>query len=298
LCPATDGTKPRFPRPDRWIFPLNYRHDFHAGNFADLLKHVLLLELIGRMTAERAALTVLDTHAGAGLYDLEGEAALRSGEAAAGIARLMNDPQAPAVFGPLKAAVRAANPGRGVRFYPGSPVLALGALRPGDRYIGCELRPDDHVRLQRAVRDTRSQALALREDGYVVLGKPMFAQQRRLVLIDPPFERGDEYRRLLAALAGPLKRRGPDVFAIWLPLKDLETLDGFLRGLEALRPPATLVVQVRLRPLDDPTRMNGCALVVVGGPDLSATAREACGWIAAKLGDPGSQTRVELLGAA
>ena len=274
---------------------LNYRHDFHAGNFADLLKHGLLLHLLKRMMASAGPLTVLDTHAGAGRYDLEGDEARRSGEAQAGVVKLMADPDAPAAFDLLKAAVLAANRDKGARFYPGSPALALAAIRPGDRYVGCELRPDDHARLDRVVREADRRGQALRKDGYAVVGEP--STTRRLVLIDPPFEAGDEYRRLLSTLAAALLRGWEDdVFAVWLPLKDLETFDGFLRGLEAMRPPRTLVAEVRLRPLDDPTRLNGCAVVVIGGPDVSDVAQDICHWIVARLGEAGGEARVSRLG--
>ena len=274
---------------------LNYRHDFHAGNFADLLKHGLLLHLVKRMTAGGGPLTVLDTHAGAGRYDLEGDEARRSGEAAAGVARLMADPDPPEALEPLAAAVMAANRGGALRFYPGSPALVLAAIRPGDRYVGCELRPDDHARLDKVVREADRRGQALRKDGYLVAGEA--STMRRLVLIDPPFEAGDEYRRLLSTLAAGLMRGGADdVFAIWLPLKDLETFDSFLRGLEAMRPPKTLVAEVRLRPLDDPTRMNGCAMVVIGGPDVSDAAQDICHWIVARLGETGGEARVGWLG--
>jgi len=274
--------------------PLNYRHDFHAGNFADLVKHALLLEAFRALAADPSPLTILDTHAGAGLYDLEGEAARRSGEAVA-IQRLMADPAAPAAFDALKAAVRAANPGGGVRFYPGSPALALGVMRKADQFVGCELRPDDHARLARLVRDTGKKGQALARDGYEVLAEPFPADRRRLVLIDPPFERGDEYRRLLSGLAALFRRGGEPVAAVWLPLKDLETLDGFLRGLEAMGPPPTLVVQARLRTLDDPTRLNGSVMVMIGAADLSETAGAVCHWVVASLGDTGGEARIERL---
>ena len=276
---------------------LNYRHDFHAGNFADLVKHGLFLHLLNRMMASPAPLTVLDTHAGAGRYDLEGDEARRSGEAEAGVAKLMADPDAPAAFDLLEAAVLAANRGKGARYYPGSPALALAAIRPGDRYIGCELRPDDHARLDRVVREADRRGQALRKDGYAVAAEP--STTRRLVLIDPPFEAGDEYRRLHSTLAAALMRGWEDdAFAVWLPLKDLETFDSFLRGLEAMRPPRTLVAQVRLRPLDDPMRMNGCAMAVIGGPDLADVAGEICHWVVARLGETGGEARVGWLGPA
>jgi 23S rRNA (adenine2030-N6)-methyltransferase len=237
---------------------------------------------------------VLDTHAGAGIYDLEGESARRSGEGRAA-ARLMADDAAPPAFDALKAAVRDANPEGGVRTYPGSPLLVAAALRGGDAYTGCELRPDDHARLAAALAPYGRRARALQRDGYAVLAAPV-PPTRRLVLIDPPFERGDEYPRLVGAVGTAVARNPRDIFLIWLPLKDLETFDSFLRGLEAHGLPPTQVFEVRLRALDDPTRLNGCALVQIGGPDVAADGEAACRWIVASLGEAGGQARITRLG--
>jgi 23S rRNA (adenine2030-N6)-methyltransferase len=126
---------------------LNYRHAFHAGNFADVMKHAILLELLAALTRESGGLTVIDTHAGAGIHDLRGGEASRTGEAAGGVVKLMAA-EAPPVFDSLKAAVRRANRGDEIRFYPGSPLLIADALRARDRLIACELRPDDYAALK------------------------------------------------------------------------------------------------------------------------------------------------------
>lgn len=278
---------------------LNYRHAFHAGNFADLVKHAILLELLARREAH-GSLTVFDTHAGAGIYDLNGEAAQRSGEAAAGITRLMADVHAPAAFDRLKTAVSAANPGEELRVYPGSPALALGALRRRDRYIGCELSRDDHASLTQLIsRYSAGQhptAEALNRDGFAEAAK--LAPPRNigptLILVDPPFEGGDDYARIVE-LAGILRYQDYAGLAVWTPLKDLETFDALLRNLEALARPAIQVAEARLRSLDDPTRMNGCAMILINLPDVSAEAQAICGWTAAMLGEPGGEGRVSLL---
>src|SRR5436190_3068577 len=128
---------------------LNYRHAFHAGNFADLVKHAALLAVLARLQAEASPLSVIDTHAGRGLYDLAGPEAVKSGEAEAGIARLMAATDAPADFDALTAAVRTLNGAGPIRRYPGSPWLIAECLRPGDRYLACELRGDEHGALNR-----------------------------------------------------------------------------------------------------------------------------------------------------
>src|SRR5579875_2508685 len=166
----TNGAKPSS-APLQVEAALNYRHAFHAGNFADLVKHAILLDLLARLTAGREPLEVIDTHAGAGLYDLQGDAARMSGEAEAGIWRLMQAEDAPAAFRSLEQAVRDANPDGGLRLYPGSPLLAVRALRSGDSYTGCELRPDDADQLRSVLRSRAPRgvkAQALKADGYAV----------------------------------------------------------------------------------------------------------------------------------
>jgi len=265
---------------------LNYRHAFHAGNFADLVKHAALLQVLGRLEGE-GPLTVIDTHAGRGLYDLAGVEAKKSGEAEAGIVRLMAADDAPSAFAGLAAAVRALNRGGAVRRYPGSPWLIAEALKPADSYVACELRPDEHAAL-RDLMKARRNVRTLCADGYDVAVSETPASGRVLVLIDPPFERPDDYRRIVETLAGVRRRNRAAAALVWLPLKDLETFDGFLRGLEdELRTPA-LVAETRMRPLTDPMKMNGCALVLLGAPQGMAGVLEAvCGWTATTLGERG-----------
>ncbi|HTK35710.1 MAG TPA: 23S rRNA (adenine(2030)-N(6))-methyltransferase RlmJ [Caulobacteraceae bacterium] len=276
---------------------MNYRHHFHAGNFADLLKHGLVLQLLERLMADSSPLAVLDVHAGAGVYDIEGEAARRSGEAAKGVVRLMQAADTPPAFGPLKQAIRRLNPKGGERFYPGSPALFAERLRPGDRYLGCELRPDDHAALEQSLRG-RPGARALQRDGYEVLAEEAGRGPRRLVLVDPPFERGDDYARTAEGV-GRADGRPGDAFVIWTPLKDLETFDAFLGGLLDAGAENGLVVEARLKPLDDPLRMNGCALVILADPGVAtsmfAPARAIADWIVTRLGDAGGEARVEPL---
>jgi 23S rRNA (adenine2030-N6)-methyltransferase len=265
---------------------LNYRHAFHAGNFADLVKHAGLLQLLARLAAG-PPLTVIDTHAGRGLYDLAGAEARKSGEAEAGIVRLMREADAPAEFGPLVQAVAALNGGGAVRRYPGSPWLIAHALRPADRYLACELRAEEHAALRELMKG-RANVHTLCADGYAAAVEECPARGRVLALIDPPFEKPDDYGRVVETLAG-LRRRNREAQAlVWLPLKDLETFDGFLRDLEdAVDVPLT-VAEARLRPLTDPMKMNGCALVLAGGPDLEGPLGAICGWVAQALGDGGS----------
>jgi 23S rRNA (adenine2030-N6)-methyltransferase len=280
---------------------LNYRHHFHAGNFADVMKHALWLQLLARLTNEIAPLTVIDTHAGTGLYDLQDDQARRSREAEAGVGRLMADGAAPPVFAPLKEAVLAVNPASGLRFYPGSPLLSVGALRRGDRYEGCELRADDQRALQKLfyprMRSNGVEVRATLTDGYRLLGRTEPRDGGRLAhLIDPPFERGDEYERVITGVSRALALNPHAVFAIWAPVKDLETFDAFLRGLEALHPPSLTVAEARLRPLLDPMTMNGSAMILIGAPDLRAEAQAICDWVVRTCGEASGKALVRKLG--
>ena len=271
---------------------MNYRHAFHAGNFADLVKHATLLILLDRLTRAADPLTVVDTHAGAGAYDLRGEAAAKSGEAQAGIVRLMADAQAPAVFAPLKAAVGRLNPGGPVRLYPGSPLLIAAALRPADRYLACELRPDDHATLQQALKPYPF-ATARLADGYAAAPGALDPRRRALVLIDPPFEAADDYDRIAAAVSAILARQPAACVAVWVPLKDLETFDALLRRLEDAGVTDLLVAEARLRPLTDPLKMNGCAMLLVGAPaGLEPSLTAVVHWVAENPGNAGGMGKV------
>lgn len=261
---------------------MNYRHAFHAGNFADLVKHAALLELIARLGRP---LSVIDTHAGRGLYDLASAEALKSGEAEAGIARLMTA-KAPPEFDALKEAVSVLNGGRSLRRYPGSPVLIAEAIKGRGTYLGCELREDEHMALRSALKgkpgvETRAA------DGYDTAIDRCPSRGETLVLIDPPFERADDYDRVVGAVAAVRRRNPAAVVLAWLPLKDLQTFDGFLRDLEDVADDV-LICEARIRPLTDPLKMNGCALALVGGPaGMQDVLAAVGGWVATNLGKNG-----------
>jgi 23S rRNA (adenine2030-N6)-methyltransferase len=268
---------------------LNYRHAFHAGNFADLVKHAALIELLSRLTQAKAPLTVIDTHAGAGRYDLGGPEAQRSGEAAAGVARLMAATDAPAPLQALRRAVAAAEKAWSGPAYPGSPWLTAERLRPRDRLVACELRPEEHGALARLLRG-RANVETRCTDGFAAAAQALPARGPALALIDPPFERADDYRRTAAAARAALVRNAGAVLMIWLPLKDLETFDAFLRSLEdAARRTPLLIAETRIRPLSDPMRMNGCVLAFANPPaGFEAPLQAACDWVAETLGQGGS----------
>src|SRR5260370_22282536 len=183
---------------------MNYRHAFHAGGFADVIKHIVLARILTSLQDKQASFRVIDTHAGAGLYDLTSDEARRGGEWLTGIARLMqarfSEKTAP-LLKPYLDIVRAFNPQRDLEAYPGSPLIARALLRPQDRLTACEVEPQARKRLIDALRrDTQARVVDL--DGWVAL--PAFVppkERRGLVLIDPPYEQKDEFERLAGGFA-------------------------------------------------------------------------------------------------
>jgi 23S rRNA (adenine2030-N6)-methyltransferase len=271
---------------------MNYRHSFHAGNFADLVKHALLLWLLERRGAD-GPLTVIDTHAGAGLYDLTGDGA-RSKEAEAGVARLMAADRRPPLIEALARAVARLNPDGGAALYPGSPLLVAQTLRDDDRYVGFELNPPVLDMLTEAL-ESYPEAAAEGGDGYDQARIWAGEATGPLVLIDPPFEKPDDYLRAADTGAAIVRADARATVAIWTPLKDLETFDGFLRRLDQAGAQRVLVAEARLRPLTDPMRMNGCAVVILNPPTgAEAAAREICGWVTETLGEAGAKADVWL----
>jgi 23S rRNA (adenine2030-N6)-methyltransferase len=265
---------------------MNYRHGYHAGNFADVLKHVALVELLRLLTGKDKKLFVLDTHAGVGGYDLAAGLAARTREAEAGIARLMALPRAgmPAAVARYLAAVTAYDRkfgrGQGLRHYPGSPRLVRAGLRPGDRFVACELHPQDALALKREFAGDR--AVDVRQaDGWAVLKALLPPVERRgLVLIDPPFEAADEFDKLARALKQALRRFATGCYAVWYPIKDEEAVEAFGTTLAGLK---TLVLELRLKAVPE-GKLAACGLVVINPPwTFQEAMAEALPWLAAAL---------------
>lgn len=202
---------------------MNYRHAFHAGNFADVVKHVVLTRVLTYLHEKPAAFRLIDTHAGAGRYDLEGDEAQRSGEWRQGIAKLLAadlDDTAATLLKPYLDIVRSHSPAGELRVYPGSPLIARALLRPQDRLTACELEEGAHRALVAALRRDR-QARVVRIDGWTALPAYVPPQERRgVVLIDPPFERDDEFARLASGFEAAFAKWPSGVFMLWYPIKD------------------------------------------------------------------------------
>jgi 23S rRNA (adenine2030-N6)-methyltransferase len=248
---------------------MNYRHIYHAGNFADVLKHAVLCLLIRYMQKKDKAFRVLDTHAGTGLYDLSSEEAQKTGEWRDGIGRLLSADLAPEVtqlLAPYLDAVREMNPDGGINLYPGSPKLARLLFRPQDRLAAMELHPDDFGRLWRLFEGDY-QVRVTELDGWLSLGAHLPPKEKRgLVLIDPPFEIDGEYERLAKGLATAYRRFPGGTYCLWYPIKKGAPIRQFHEDLQALEIPKMLCAELLVRSDRETTGLSGSGLIVVNPP--------------------------------
>ena len=242
---------------------MNYRHSFHAGNSADVVKHSLLIALVRALQLKQGALTLIDTHAGCGLYDLEGDQAQRTGEAAQGVLRAMAD--ANPLLDDYRAAVQAVNAGAEPRLYPGSPRILAQLLRPQDFLILNEKHPEDAVALRNAMRGT--PAAVHQRDAYELwLAMLPTRTPRGVVVVDPPYEQTDERARITATLAAACRKWAHGVTVIWYPLKDRATHGQWKHQLRKLGIPKFLGVEHWLYDRDQPGIYNGAGLFIVNPP--------------------------------
>ncbi len=267
---------------------MNYRHIYHAGNFADVMKHALLLRLLAAMQRKPKPFLVLDTHAGIGRYDVTSEQAEKTGEWREGVGRLLDNPP-PALAGYVQTV-------RHLGLYPGSPVFAAEALRPDDRLIACELHPEDAAILRRTMRPYENTAVHER-DGYEALGAFLPPPEKRaLVLIDPPFERPDEFPVLARKLAEAWKKFPSGVYAVWYPIKHRAPVRAFFDTLKATPVRDMITAELLRRPDKDPARLNGAGLAVINPPfgfeAEAAPILQACADI---FGEAGASAGVERL---
>jgi 23S rRNA (adenine2030-N6)-methyltransferase len=248
---------------------MNYRHAYHAGNFADVVKHATLALIIERLKAKPTPFCVVDTHAGIGRYDLSSVEAQKTGEFRGGVLRLLERPpaQLPGELEPYLAVVRGLNRGGGeLRWYPGSPRLALDLLRPQDRLVLLELHPEDARTLSALFAGDRRVSVH-NADGYMGLKAFLPPKERRgLVVIDPPFERRDEFERLARGLRHAHRRWATGQYLLWYPIKDRPPVEAFHAALKASGIGRLLLAELLLHPATDPERLNGCGLVLVNPP--------------------------------
>ena len=250
---------------------MNYRHAYHAGNFADVFKHAILSRVLVHLAQKPAPFRLIDTHAGAGLYDLSGPEAEKTGEWREGIGRLRGaalSPELDDLLAPYLVAVAAHNPSGGVTLYPGSPAIGQTLMRPQDRLIASESEPNAAALLAETLRhDARAKALAL--DGWTALRANVPPKERRgVVLVDPPFEEPGEFNRLVQGLEAAHRKWPTGIYLLWYPLKDAEAVKTFARDLKRLGCPKTLRAEMTVAGATEDGRLRGTGLVAVNPPWL------------------------------
>jgi 23S rRNA (adenine2030-N6)-methyltransferase len=248
---------------------MNYRHIYHAGNFADVFKHAVLARLIAYLKQKDKPFRVIDTHAGIGVYDLSSEEAQKTGEWRDGIGRVMEASLPPSVaplIGPYLETVRALNPGGGIGLYPGSPKISRLMLRKEDRLSLMELHPADYEELaENFAGDFQTRVTHL--DGWLALNAHLPPKEKRgLILVDPPFELEGEYRRLADGLAKGWRKFPGGVYCLWYPLKQGAPIQAFHEALEALEIPKMLCAELSVRSDRDATGLSGSGLIIVNPP--------------------------------
>jgi 23S rRNA (adenine2030-N6)-methyltransferase len=246
---------------------MNYRHAYHAGNFADVFKHAVLCRVLVHLRAKPAAFRVIDTHAGAGLYDLTGPEASRSGEWRDGIARLLNAPPAPeigALLAPYLDVITSFNVGGRLTTYPGSPALTRAWLRSQDRLVACELEPKAAAALGHNLRGDRNvRVVAI--DGWIALNAYLPPKERRgLVLIDPPFEQPGEFMRLFDRLAVAHRKWATGLYMLWYPIKERRESEAFAGRVARSGMRKILRAELTIAPRED--RLASAGLVLVNPP--------------------------------
>ena len=247
---------------------MNYRHAYHAGNHADVLKHAVLARILDHMKKKAKPFRVIDAHAGIGLYDLAGIEAGKTGEWEGGIGK-MEAPFAPDVEALLQSyreVIRALNPQGGLRLYPGSPELALRLMRGEDRMIANELHPQDAISLERHfINDQRVDVTSMDAETCLKAKLPP-PERRAVVLIDPPYEIRNEAEKTVRMVAQGLRRFAQGIYVVWYPLKADNTAETVLTGIAQLGLPATLKVELRVREAFSAGGLAGSGVLILNTP--------------------------------
>lgn len=247
---------------------MNYRHSYHAGNFADAFKHIVLIALIESLQRKEKGFCFLDTHAGIGCYDLFSSTAQKSHEFDTGISKILAQPNPPALIQKYLACVQAVNYShtKKLRYYPGSPSIAHQLLRPQDRMVLTELHAEDFHSL-RQIFPQDKQIAVHHQDGYQALKAFLPPPERRgLVLIDPPYEQADEITIVLAALAAALQRWETGVYALWYPIKEYHALERFHAAIKQKITHPALSIELSVYPENIATHLNGSGMLIVNPP--------------------------------
>ncbi len=265
---------------------MNYRHAYHAGNHADVLKHLVLSRLLALLAKKDAPYAYLDSHAGIGLYDLRGDQATRTGEWLEGIQRVWQADDVPALFDDYLGVIRALNPDGQLRYYPGSPEVARELSREQDRLQLNEKHPEDGQLLKANMKYDRRVAVHLGEGWHVPRALLPTAQKRAVLLIDPPFEQADELQRCAQAMKESIARMRQAVVAIWYPIKDQRQLKRFYQDLQGTGAPKLLRVELLVHAADNAdVGLNGSGLAIANPPwGLEDELRSVLPWLGQNLG--------------
>lgn len=275
---------------------MNYRHAYHAGNHADVLKHIVLARIFALMARKDTPFAYLDSHSGIGLYDLLGDEASRTGEWESGIGRLYGRDDVPELLQDYLGVVSALNPDGGLEFYPGSPELGRRLTRPQDRVMLNELHPEDGRLLKANMAGERRIAVH-QGDGWLLPRAFLPVPEKRgVLLIDPPFEQPDDLERCVNALDEAIGRMRQTVVAIWYPIKDRRQLKRFYQRLEKSSAPKLLRVELCVHPADTADRLNGSGLVIANPPwPLDEELRGLLPWLAETLAQSEGSSQVDWL---
>ncbi|GGH89665.1 23S rRNA (adenine(2030)-N(6))-methyltransferase RlmJ [Pseudomonas fluvialis] len=275
---------------------MNYRHAFHAGNHADVLKHLCIARILALLAKKDAPYAYLDSHAGVGLYDLLGDQASRTGEWREGIGRLWEQPALPEALMNYLQVVRALNADGRLRYYPGSPELARRLSRPQDRLHCNEKHPEDGALLKANMAEDRRVAVHRGDGWHVPRALLPTAEKRVLLLIDPPFEQLDELQRCVKALNDALGRMRQAIVVIWYPIKDERQLRSFYQALAASAAPKLLRAELMVHPADNALGLNGSGLAIANPPwGLEDSLRELLPWLAEQLAQSQATWRLDWL---
>ncbi|MFO4670837.1 23S rRNA (adenine(2030)-N(6))-methyltransferase RlmJ [Vibrio cholerae] len=245
---------------------LSYRHSFHAGNHADVLKHIVQSQILNSLQQKEKPFVYHDTHSGVGRYDLTHDWSEKTGEYKQGIARVWQQDNIPAELDSYLDAIRQLNQGETLRYYPGSPRVARAHLREQDRMVLTELHPSDYPLLEQEFHRDR-QVSIYKEDGFARLKASLPPQERRgLVLIDPPYELAKEYRDVVRAIAQSYKRWATGIYAIWYPVVNRCDIDDMLEGLQGLEIRKILQIELGVAPDTNERGMTASGMIVINPP--------------------------------